>query len=256
MKRLLLLLILFCCAQFQIVAQEIEPRSATTITLQSEPSGAEVFFGDSLIGETPLRIFKRDVASVRVYYPSRNDWNAEMCTVPTHPIGSDEGIILLHFKAQPRIYSTPYGAAVFHGDTVLGYTPLVWPDSLMNDTLRVEAPGYNSVLIEQSLAEAGRIHLLLEQNEVTAMMKKVDVRSSEIVLPSARILFPAGIGLVAGIASVIWKQRADNVYGEYRNSGNRDLLVKTRHYDFYAGLALAVLQASIGYFVYLLFKEM
>jgi len=238
------------------MAQEIEPRRATTITLQSEPSGAEVFLGDSLIGETPLRIFKQDVAAVRVFYPSRNNWNAEMHTLPTHPIGSDEGIVLLHFKAQLWIYSSPYGSLVFHGDSLLGSTPLIWPDSLLNETLRVEAPGYNSSLIEQSMAVAGRLYLLLEQNEVSVAIKKIDVRSSEFVFPPARILVPAGIGLVAGIASVIWKQHADNIYGEYLSSGVRDLLSKTRRYDLYAGIGLAILQASLGYFVYLLFKEM
>ncbi len=174
-------------------AQDREPPTAGFVELASDPTGAEVYAGDSLIGRTPMRVKKTMLDSIALWYPSRDAWNAQVLRPGPEGPGAGEGVRFLRFNARELFLGLPAGTA------------------------RVE--------------------------------------DNRLRLPSADVLVPAGIGLAAGVAAVILKQKADAVYDDYLRTGDESLLSQTKKYDIYAGVSLALLQFGLGYFIYRLFDE-
>ncbi len=178
---------------YTAAAQDREPPMSGLVNLASEPSGAEVFVGDSLLGKTPLRVRAAELDSITLWYPDRSAWNAQMLRAAKEGPNADQGVRLIRFSTRELFTGTPAGRAV--------------------------------------------------------------VESQAIRLPSSDVLVPAGVGLLAGIAAVMLKQKADAIYDDYLLTGDDSLLSQTKKYDIYAGVSLAVLQLGLGYFIYRLFDE-
>jgi hypothetical protein len=177
----------------RVIAQDREPPMMGLVELESEPSGAEIFVGDSLLGKTPMRVQLMLIDSIAVWYPSRDAWNAQVLRPDKDGPKAGEGVRLLRFNAQELFLGAPAGSA----------------------------------------------------------MK----RQQTLRLPSSDVLIPAGFGLAAGIAAVIFKQKADALYNDYVQTGDYSLLSQTKKYDIYAGVSLALLQFGLGYFIYRLFDK-
>lgn len=250
-KKIICLAFLLCCAH-AAEAQDIEPPRPGMVELASDPGGAEVFLGDSLLGRTPMRIARGHTKQIRVYYPARNAWDAQVLPLPTAMPGAGEGVVLLRFRRSVLLRSLPHGAKVFRGDTLCGITPLRVQAG--DGPLRLEALGYEGADWDPSSTTRGEYLLLLRPlDEVTG--NGVEYRGGGLRLPAADVLLPAGAGLLAGVAAVILKRQADAKYDEYLATGNEELLSQTKKYDIYAGISLALLQLGLGYFIYRLFDE-
>lgn len=182
----------------QARAQDALPRVSDHISVVSEPSGAEVWTRDSLLGTTPLALPVAFADTLRVWYPSRDAWRAQRALLAPPFIPAREGVVMARF---PRAID-----------------------------LLASAP--------DAIPPRGMLE-----------------RDAPLSIPRLAITGPAVIGLGAGIAAVVLKQKADRVYDSYLLSADPDLLSRTRRYDLAAGVALAVLEASVGYFVYLLFMQ-
>lgn len=176
-----------------LAAQDREAPLTGYVELTSEPSGAEIFVGDSLTGKTPMRVPRALLDSISVWYPARAAWNAQVLRPEKEGPHAGEGVRFLRFDARELFIGTPVGSAV-----------------TMDQTVR---------------------------------------------LPDSDVLLPAGLGLAAGVAAVILKQRADALYDDYLRTGDDSLLSQTKKYDIYAGVSLALLQFGLGYFIYRLFDE-
>jgi hypothetical protein len=190
---LVLVLVLALFAPGGLRGQDREPAAAGYVELASQPDGAEVYAGDTLLGRTPIRVQRALLDSITVWYPERAAWNAQTRRPELPAVGADEGVVFLQFDARQLFLGTPAG--------------------------------------------------------------DVRVRDDALRLPSADVLIPAGIGLVAGVAAVIFKQEADAQYDAYLRTGDELLLSQTEKYDIYAGVSLALLQIGLGYFIYRLFDE-
>jgi hypothetical protein len=187
--------VLVCCAvvAMRAEAQEREAPAVGLVELASEPSRAEVYVGDSLVGHTPMRLRGAMLDSVHVWFPSRGAWDAQVRRPDTAAPPADMGVVLLRFDARRMFEAVPAGRANVLGD--------------------------------------------------------------ELRIPSASVLIPAGLGLAAGVAAVVFKQHADGLYDDYLRSGDESLLSQTKKYDIYAGVSLALLQVGLGYLIYRLFDE-
>jgi len=247
---ILLAFLLFCAHMAQ--AQDIDPPRFGMVELASEPRGAEVFLGDSLLGSTPMRVARSQAQHIRVYYPARNAWNAQMQPLPDAMPGAGEGIVLLRFRRSILLRSLPHGAKVFHGDTLLGSTPL--RVDAEGGALRLESVGYEGVDWDPSSTTRSEFLLMLRPLDDDAG-SGVEYRGEGLRLPPADVLLPAGAGLLAGVAAVILKRQADAEYDRYLVTGDEELLSQTKKYDIYAGISLALLQLGLGYFIYRLFDE-
>jgi len=236
-----------------ILGQDIEPVYTGSINLVTEPSGAEVYADDSLLGTAPMILSAGIVPELRIWYPSRRDWNAQMKKVENPVISERQGVILVSFDCIIKVNSTPYGAAVLFGDSLIGYTPLTLNCDDMK-RISLEKPGFLPKTVETRTGGVSR-NIILQPDGAEIVSSRVHLHNNSFELPAAKVLLPAGIGLAAGITSVILKQSADRSYENYLSTGSETSLARTRRYDVYAGVALLVLQASLGYFTYLLFIE-
>ena len=233
-------------------AQEIDPPRTGMIDVASEPSGAEVFLGDSLLGHTPVRIMAKHADSVRLYHPSRTAWDARQRALPTDPLHADQGVVLVRFDARVQLRTLPHGARVFHGDSLLGTTPLFVDRDA--GPLRIEALGYAGRDWDPAVSDHRDMPVTLESMSPPAD-SRVEFRSTGLQLPPAEVLLPAGVGLAAGIAAVMFKQKADGLYEDYLATGDDSLLSQTKKYDIYAGISLALLQVGLGYVIYRILDE-
>jgi hypothetical protein len=251
-KCLLAALLLLFCTTVTGKAQDIEPRESFYTRIESEPSGAEVWSGDSLIGRTPLRVALRNAVGLVLYYPGKLSPGASRIELEEEPLPEHLGVMLLRFPRSLRIRTIPGGAAVFLGDSLAGRTPVVLP----RDTavVHIHQPGYRSIALRTSGYSDDFVILHLEAiGEGRA--PEVAIRGDELRLPPADILIPAGLTLAAGVAAVMLKQYADARYDEYLATRSGMLLSEAKKYDIYAGLSLAAMQLGLGYFILRMFGK-
>lgn len=193
MRGVLIFCVLAALVTLKAEAQEREAPAVGFVELASEPDRAEVYAGDSLLGRTPMRLRRALLDSVRVYFPSRDAWDAQVLRPDTAAPPADMGVLLLRFDARRMFGALPAG--------------------------------------------------------------KANVLGEDLQIPPASVLIPAGLGLAAGVAAVMFKQHADGLYDDYLRSGDESLLSQTKKYDIYAGVSLALLQVGLGYFIYRLFDK-
>ncbi|MFZ1728758.1 MAG: hypothetical protein WBQ23_14750 [Bacteroidota bacterium] len=92
-------------------AQDREPPMQRLVELASEPSGAEIFSGDSLLGKTPMRVQLAQLDSIAVWYPARDSWNAQVLRPGKEGPNAGEGVRFLRFDARALFLGTPAGRA-------------------------------------------------------------------------------------------------------------------------------------------------
>ncbi|MBE0645860.1 MAG: hypothetical protein IH600_17395 [Bacteroidetes bacterium] len=94
-----------------LFAQDREPPMTGLVNLSSEPSGADIFAGDSLIGRTPMRVQSAMLDSISVWYPSRTAWNAQVLRPEVEGPDAGVGVRLLRFDARELFVGIPAGSA-------------------------------------------------------------------------------------------------------------------------------------------------
>jgi len=231
-------------------AQDIEPAFSPWVMVESEPRGAEVYRGDSLLGSTPLRVSRALADSLTLYVPGRAVWGAQSIEVRGPVPGEREGVVFVRFDARLRLRSVPHGAAVYRGDSLLGHTPLDVPRDSSVLTLRVA--GYDDVTVRVGEVEDEALIVTLPAMGRVSMLEEW---RGDIAAPTLRVAVPASLALIAGVASVMFKQHADGLYEDYLRKPEGALLSEVKKYDIYAGISLAIVQVGLGYLVYLLFVE-
>ena len=113
--------VVICCALASVVvmqaqAQERDAPAVGLVELASEPSGAEVYAGDSLLGHTPMRLRRVLLDSVRVCFPSKGAWDAQVLRPDTAAPPADMGVVLLRFDARRMFEAVSAGRANVLGD--------------------------------------------------------------------------------------------------------------------------------------------
>lgn len=237
----------------QLAAQDIDPPVFNRIDVVSEPRGAEVYLGDSLLGRTPLRIKTGNAKQVRLYYPSRRSWNAQEGRLILPLPEAGKGVAMVRFEKHVQLRSLPHGARVLRGDSLLGVTPLMI--SADAGSLRIEALGYEGVDWDPVSTTRSEFLVVLRSVPDLQPPPQVRIQNRVLRLPAADILTAGAVSLAAGIAAVILKQDADGYYDDYLLSGDASLLSQTKKYDIYAGISLALMQMGLGYIIYRLFDE-
>lgn len=233
-------------------AQDIEPRESNFVRIESEPRGAEVYRGDTLLGSTPLRLLRAEAHDLVLYFPGRLVWNAQRAELGNDLLREHLGVTQVRFARMLQLRSLPYGAAVYRGDSLLGTTPLyITADTAM---LTLHMVGYESVEVSPMDFDEDAVLLTLEALAPPGT-PDFSVSTDGMRFPRADILLPAGLSIAAGIAAVMLKQHADARYDEYIANRDEALLSEAKKYDIYAGLSLAVLQLGLGYFILRLFEE-
>ena len=157
-------------------AQEREAPVHGLVALASEPAGAEVYVGDSLIGRTPMRVMRSMLDSVRVWFPSRAAWGAQMLRPDTAALSSELGVLLLRFDAMRLLVAPPLSAAPVVGTAELrggGFT-LPRADVLFPATIALGA-GVAAVMLKQHADGLYADYLRTGDESLLSQTKKYDI---------------------------------------------------------------------------------
>ncbi len=250
---LLLILIALPGAGARAQVERAEPKEPTAIHLVSDPEGAAVYRRDSLLGKTPIDLpFDRDWGTLRLIYPDAGVWNAVEKQVAILPAPRVAGIRRIVLPKRILLRSIPFGAEVLSGDSLLGTTPCIC--TLESDSLqvRLRKGRYRSRHITLTRAPGVDTLVTLEPLLPDQPPGLVFQNKPPLPEPQFRVIAAGATGLAAGIASIALKRHADDLYDQYRATGLQETLDQTRRYDIYAGIGYIILQASLGYLLYLL----
>ncbi len=231
----------------------IADSASSTITIVTNVEGAHVFLNSDSIGVTPLT---RQVTPgrhvIRIIPPDIQNWLSDIVqdTVLLEP--STERTLNYSLNERVLLLSTPSGAKVISGDSVLGTTPLVVKSNV--PSVRISKQGFDEVQLELARAKRGILATQLRKtwgsNPDEATLNDSDERGSPI-----KVYLAGAATLIAGTAAAYLKVKADNRYGDYLQTGNQETLSQTDRLDTAAGIALAATQLSLGLFTYFILTE-
>ena len=233
-----------------VSGQDVQPNRTHMISIDSDPRGAEVYRGDSLVGTTPAQLTAPGPDTLILFHPARDAWNAQRRIVAGPFLASEEGIMYVRFDRGFTISSSPSRSAVLLGDSILGHTPLTVRPPTLPITLHVRKPGFASSTVMLTNDGPDTVTALLQPDGNVQRGAR-----SSTGFNAATIALPAGIGLVSGAVAIIFKQQADRKYDDYLAHNDASALSDARRYDLYSGIALFILELSFAYFAWLLFMQ-
>jgi hypothetical protein len=193
---------------------------------------------------------------LRLVHPDLTNWLTRAINDSVR-IGEGESKTARYdFELWYRVTSVPSEARVLAGDSLVGTTPFVW---------NAQSPNADSVLtLKKEGFEAAQIVLSgAPRRSLVVPLKKLwdpDLITGSIsgraTVPRPFRLWASGsTAVLSGIVTAYFKIRADERNDAYLLSGNPSLISETHHLDNYAAVALAVMQISIGFFMYFLLAD-
>lgn len=157
------------------------------------------------------------------------------------------------------INSTPFNAEVFYRDSLLGLTPLrFFSDEKLSGKVTVKKNGYENEEFDLSdyNHKTGKMIFLKSLNgtgDNLVLKNKPSQFVKKRNLPG--IIATGLIAVTTGSLSFNFKEKANDFYSQYVNGGNTNNLDKSKKFDVYYGISLAVMQVSVAGLIYFLFLE-
>lgn len=200
------------------------PAADTLAVLQVSgcKSGLAVYVDDRFVGPTPLQAqFQPGTYHLRVATPYTREWGQnDFQTLVTLNAGEQVDVEAV-FPRRLVIQSSPYEAAVFKNEKLLGYTPLtVLVDSDNRDVIRLEKAGYESVShIVQEIPD-NHLFVTLAVTPSWQEEKRAATLRTGLEVKKHRRLMLAGLGLatVTGLATAHFRDRGNEAYDRYMKS--------------------------------------
>ena len=157
------------------------------------------------------------------------------------------------------INSTPFNAEVYYKDSLMGLTPARFSTyEKLTGKILIKKSGYEKVEfnLDEYNFETGKEVFLksllgTNDNPVLENSKTNFVKKRNL----AGIIASSLLSISGGALAYNYKEKANDFYSNYVNSGNRDNLDKSKKYDIYYGLSLALMQVSLAGLIYYLFLE-
>jgi hypothetical protein len=154
------------------------------------------------------------------------------------------------------IVSSPPGAEIILGDSVLGRSPLLIPEGRISQgtLLWVRLQGYDPVLTHLAQAERGvlRVPLLARPDSSPA---NDDILQTGNGHSSLRLYLTGAGAILAGAATAYFKVKADDRNSDFLLTGNPSLASERNRYDNVSAVLLVATEVSFGLFIAFLLSE-
>ncbi len=248
----------FCSLLFHLVAYSQESnRPYGKLSVTSNIANIDVFVDSVLVGLTPLDAMHVTTGKHTVCVASEGfrSWMASpVCREVDVTIG-EETRLRLDVLRSIQITSEPYGAAIFYRDSLLGETPFIFSTYAEQGIVRVSKDGYENLSLafdtSTSLLHCSLLPSLGPHNNFASTIY-LNKEQSKNILPVA---VTASSAVVTGIAAAYFKIRADNLYSDYKTTGNREQLDRIRQLDLASAVALGASQLSLILLTYFLLSR-
>lgn len=224
-----------------------------TVTFHTSPGGGSLFVDGDSLGTTPLTVeLPPGKHHVRLVPPDVGSWLTDPIVDSVEIAAEDSATLRFAFTQRMLILSTPSGAEVRSGDSLLGTTPLVL--NTMPLSLILKKEGYEEQPVNTEAARRGIISAQLKKVWQTGNGEPV-FSDDDDSGSSLRLYISGATTIIAGAASAYFKVKADNRYAEYLRNGNPGQLSEVNRLDAAAGVALVATQISLGLFTYFILSE-
>ncbi|MBM4159871.1 MAG: PEGA domain-containing protein [Ignavibacteria bacterium] len=258
MRQVSLFAIFLLCCGCTAWASDL-PDSLGTLTLLSEPTGADVYVDTLYIGKTPLVALALREGShrIKLFYPSVFAWNSvtREDTVRIDAQGQTEKIIEL--GSVLAIRSVPSGGTVTLQGTELGTTPLFFrsPTRLSGELL-IQKEGFEPHRLQLGRQEDQLLAVTLVQKAGVTPLNDFSITDQKAISARTWPLYASGSAMiVSGVLSAYLKDQANREFDRYLQSRDPASLSTTRRLDRAAAISLVVSQVSFAVLSYLLLSD-
>jgi hypothetical protein len=258
MKRLLISLMFLCSVLLSQASGQTD--SLSTITVLTDPSGADLYVDSMFVGKSPLHGFsvQRGIHHVKAFYPSVFSWNAVEAADTIEVGGTAPVEKRLSLGKILKVQTDPPGSTVLFGGTPLGVTPLyVRGDSSIAGNLVIQKSGYDSVRVSSNEIKEGFLRLHLRPiTDSGAVLSPGDVRGPDFVATDRWPTYVTGFAMiVSGVTSAYLKDQANRKFDDYLLTKNPASLSDTHRLDRGAAITFVISQISFVVLSYLLLSE-
>ncbi len=235
-------------------ADTLGQTSTTSISIDTNPQGAVVFINGDSVGISPVTVTGIPAGKVRIRIlpPDFKNWLAEPVI---DSLSIQEGTTVSRSYGLARkhlILTSPSGAQVLLGDSVVGLTPLVIRGDWKH--MEVRKKGYASAPLDGIMPERGIISLNLKESW-DGEPSESPIISSDEDGSSLRLYLSGAATILSGATAAYFKVKADNKYSDYLRSGSNSALDEVNRLDTAAAIALVATQVSMGLFTYFILSE-
>ncbi len=226
----------------------------TIVVVETNHPQAAVYADEVLLGRAAERVFRvpHGVEFIRLVAGAKANWSIPPRVWEVTPGTSDTATVRLDFPYYYRFESAPFGASVLDGgneERLLGQTPLTrsFPDPLTRRVV-IALEGYEPREISPG-SDIWNVHSVELRPINDDAQAGTDVAWRPPQTRRRWIDYAAlGTAAVAGVLAVHYKFKADRRYDVYRDTGDPALRPDIKRYDVYSGVALGVMQGSLGLF--------
>ncbi len=228
------------------------------LTISTSPESAWVMLDTTFAGRTPLSITVAAPARyhIRIQSPDVSNWLSGTIDDTIEVRGGQTVRRTFALETWTLLVTSPMGAEIFAGDSVLGTTPfIVHPGRLARTTpLTFRLKGYETGTADLDMAEEGILRVPLRARP--DMEAPIEGAGIEEPPPSHLRLYLTGSGAVlAGAAAAYFKVKADNSNNDYLLTGNTSFSSDQKRFDTTSGVFLAVSEISLVLFLTFLMSE-
>lgn len=237
-KNILLLAIAFSfCISY---AQE----SFTILTIKTNVDSAGLFIDDNFIGvDDEFQIeLEPGVHSIQIAEELKK-WNAEIIIDTVQIEKSGELFLSYTFKDQALLNTNPQDVYVFEEDSLVGFTPILLEAGFKE--LKLDKPDYKSIYVTPDEISNGKIPELLFTGQPP----------NQQFYGSTMFYTLLGTAIALGATTVYNKLKADDLYEEYKITGDRGLIDNIEHYDDQSAWTLIATEIFIGVIIYFFLAE-
>jgi hypothetical protein len=210
------------------------------------------------IGRTPVSIDSLSPGThiLTLQDPDAESWLTEPIRDTVRILEGEHKVLRYNFSPRYFITSTPFGAQVLVGDSVVGTTPIITSPSISLESMTLRKPGYEPTSIHLADYEGGVVSIPLKkvwQNDENgeSYFKDYDGRGPK----SAGLYITGAATVLTGVAAAYLKIKADDRYQQYLGTNNSSLLSQTNRLDTAAAIAIVATQIGLGLFTYFLFTQ-
>lgn len=242
------------------VAHSARGQASATVVIETNHPEALVYADTLWLGYASASPFliPTTVREIRLVAQEENGWNIQpviQSVDDLHP-GSTYHL-QLNFPYYYQVRSVPFDAAVYleYGGTrqKIGETPLLYrSDKPLEGSFQIEHPGFIAQKVDPDAEVWNDVEVMLQPDG--GEQKATEIAWSPPSQPRNWIDYAAlGLAVTAGVATIHYKFKADNVYEEYSKTGDPALRQEIKKYDTRAGVSLGAMQVGLGVFAVRLF---
>lgn len=245
------LLAVTLCFQFLASSQTVTV-SKSRVAVSSNVAGGTVYIDSVEFGRPPVSC-ALDSGNHFVCLASggRLDWGRFSDCREIYVDGKNDAAVMFDVPLRIQVISEPYGALAAYRDSVIGTTPCVFTTRAPKGSVTLSKAGFDDLV-------------LMFDTSTVLLFGKFDGRREDgygrtsLYLESERpgnstpLILTASGAVLAGVGAAWLKIRADNVYNDYRLTGDAKTLSEVRRLDALSAVSLVASQASLGLLIYFL----